>query len=420
MSAPVHQLTPEERKALEKALEGLRLGVPGVSVPIEQEAPEKLIQRLGVMEDLERRLGRRPTVTGEMRGEIEQTTAGIRKQTDVARQEGLQRGQQLFGDLGRASPAPQIAGLDLSGSPLAQATEMAKRMATEGLSSQEEQVLRERSQQQISSRVQDALRQQRSLSSDMGMRGETRQAREADILKAAIRQERDSAAGLQAADIALRREGLGLFGLLGGKMAETQQQQNQLKFQLGQLSSQIEQFNIGVGGTERQRQLMTELANVGLQQATESMGIQRVLQSVGLEQAAKSQERAFALQQQEINRPIQGPSGGGGGGSPCVCTALWELGLMPDEIYNAEGWVMARFVDEEITVGYHWFGMPLARAIRGSRLLQWIFLPLALAWAHELNRQAGIASSSPFLGKLIFYVGRPICKLLGKIKGFFS
>lgn len=407
----------------------------------------------------------------ERREFIQQTSADVRGEVSRARQEGRAYGQEIFGpgSLGRI-PSEQFAitpfalpqldqdlallrGYAQPGGALPQSFQQAQAAAAglgQGISPEERQALLEQGRSGIQRGFLTSLRTLRSLQSGTGKRAETAEAREAEALRASMGLQRDLEQGLMVEDLARRQSGrivgaqlqaqlagqeaqfrlgqtglgaeaasrLGALGQAGGTQQLAAAQLGQEgRLQAAQFNRESQLINLRQSMEEKQKALQTELATVGLSSATETGAAARALSILQQDISLEFGKRSLDLEQQAINKPApEAPEGG----MSVVCTTFREMNLMPINVYNQEQWLYAKFVDADITAGYHLFGKPLAKAIRGSRLLQRIFLPLALAWAAELNRQSGIASSSPFLGKVIFYIGRPICKIIGRMSNFFG
>ena len=275
--------SPQDREALEQAIKNIREGIRGSTVPLSMQDPSRMRESLETIKELERELGKRPTLAQERETQVDERVRKLREQTEKARIEGRRLGQEMFGEgvLGTAGAigAPGQFGADRGA--LQRARGLAEQQAREGLTSDVEQILRERGQQELSSRAQTGMRQLRSLASGAGMRGETRKAREAGLIRDQLRSERDLAESLRLLDVEQRNVGLQAFGALAGQEAQVGLQtdiaRNTALSDIAKFNSNTERFNIGLRQTERERRLTTEFANVGLQQATESLGINRTL-----------------------------------------------------------------------------------------------------------------------------------------------
>jgi hypothetical protein len=386
-------LDPRTRQALEKARQELIKGKSGSFVGIEEGMdPTQLQGALDQLESIDKQLGLRPSDRQERQSEIDETTGKIRTSVDRGRAEGKAEGQRLFGDgsLGRIS----------NDGRLARASDLAEQQATQGLTAQEEQILRERGERSISQQSLTAKRQLRALASGAGQQGETRKAREAALIREEFRAQRDLTESISLLDEEKKRTGLASFGAFG-QAADT-------------LSSGIQETNIGLGLTEREKQLQTEFASAGLEQSIESLGVQRTFQGIGLDIANENQQRAFQLQQQELNKPDPEQPDAGKGFH--ICTAANRYGYMSDDLYNADNWAWSLFGSAEEVAGYSLWAKPLTK----NKTIIKILSPIAVAWAEHMNFLVGKSEKDNMLGWAIYAVGRPICGLIGKALDFFK
>ena len=92
-----------------------------------------------------------------------------------------------------------------------------------------------------------------------------------------------------------------------------------------------------------------------------------------------------------------------------ICSELYRQGLMDDETYQKDA-EFGRKQDLETMVGYHSFGVPLAAAMRKSKLITWMVRPFALAWAENM------AGGNNLLGAFLNKIGVPICRMIGRFK----
>lgn len=125
--------------------------------------------------------------------------------------------------------------------------------------------------------------------------------------------------------------------------------------------------------------------------------------------------------------------GGGGGSAKIICTKLYQLGLMDQDIYQADQAFGADLAQShpDIYNGYRawadivvdWMSgsgpnmmpwMDDARRIELSK--QWSISwaqDIATPWAEEMAHNMGIKKQGSFAGKLITAAGMPICKAVG-------
>lgn len=112
----------------------------------------------------------------------------------------------------------------------------------------------------------------------------------------------------------------------------------------------------------------------------------------------------------------------GGGGMTVICSELYRQGLLDEETYRADQ-KFGNSVSRETLDGYHWFAIPIARAMRRSKLLTAIIRLPVLAWAKEMRKRVegngtivyGQGSGS-YLGSFILLVGLPLCRWLGRLR----
>ena len=150
---------------------------------------------------------------------------------------------------------------------------------------------------------------------------------------------------------------------------------------------------------------------MGLQQATESLGVQRTLQSIALDQSLASQQRAFGLQQQEIDKPAPEPAGGG---KFAVCTEMHRQGEVSDFDYAGDIWASKLFIDENTRKGYHIWAVPLSRLMSKSKIVTRLLKPLVTAWIAQMNFLVGRSASYSIVGDLIFTVAKQFCTFIGR------
>lgn len=395
--------SPTDRKSLEEALKNIREGIPGSKVPLSHQDPGSMLTSLDTIKELERQLGIRPTAEQDRAEETRKAIESAQKNVEAARLQGRARGEELFGQgsLGRLGPAQQ-ANL----APLERATGLAEQRAREGLSAEEEQILQERASRGISQSKETALRQARGIAGQLGQDSETARARETRILTEAMRAERDSAESIRMADLDLKRQSLAQFGSLAAEAGKTslagqEQEFNRQRTNLSQMLS------------ESQGRITTEIANIGLAQATESLGVNRTLQSIALDFQQRQAQQALGLQQQELNKPA--PEVPSPGGVSAICTAAYQCGMLREEIYLTDQEGTDLFVPQTAVNGYHYWAKPFARWLRTKPRILAMFLPLITAWSQHMAFKIGKTDKDSWLGWSIFTLGVPVCSLIGKL-----
>lgn len=112
-----------------------------------------------------------------------------------------------------------------------------------------------------------------------------------------------------------------------------------------------------------------------------------------------------------IGTPNQGDSGGGG--PTVLCTELYRQGKMPWYIYQGDS-IYGRSMDNDTLTGYYLWAIPLANKMSESPLLTAILRPIIMSWAKEMAYRVGNRTTGNVLGKILSFVGEPICKAIGK------
>ena len=128
-----------------------------------------------------------------------------------------------------------------------------------------------------------------------------------------------------------------------------------------------------------------------------------------------------------------GGGGGGGGGGKIICTKLYELGLMSEEIYLADQAFGAELVQTrpDIYNGYRAWAEIVVDWMdgQGPKMMPWMSdekfsqaakrwstawaQDIATPWAEEMAYKMGKTKSGSLTGKLITAAGIPICKTVG-------
>ncbi len=150
------------------------------------------------------------------------------------------------------------------------------------------------------------------------------------------------------------------------------------------------------------------LANSGISMAGEQNAIgQLALQGQQQNQQALTNLLAAGTGNQSTQKSPSGIS--------VVCTALYEQGLLDEETYKIDC-NFGRELPRQVIEGYHLFAIPLARAMMRSKLVTRLAYPIASGWAREMRyRKKGDVKPS-LIGKLLLYVGVPLCFILGDWK----
>jgi hypothetical protein len=116
-----------------------------------------------------------------------------------------------------------------------------------------------------------------------------------------------------------------------------------------------------------------------------------------------------------------GADGGGeGGDGTVICTSMHTLGLISDDVYklDAEFGEIINEADPSLLAGYRLWATPVADYILGdslgSKLALSVVTPLATSWAAQMAHVMRPEKYKPNrLGKIVMFVGHPICRLAG-------
>lgn len=140
-----------------------------------------------------------------------------------------------------------------------------------------------------------------------------------------------------------------------------------------------------------------------------------------------SMEEAKDLDQNAISSVSNAVSGidpdgdGDGGDGTVICTALHDLGILPDDIYNLDVEFGQRVNGEDPALGngYRAWATPVAEYIKGnslgSKVVRAVVAPIAKSWAAQMAHVMRPEEYKPNIcGRLIMAVGHPICRSIGK------
>jgi len=105
-----------------------------------------------------------------------------------------------------------------------------------------------------------------------------------------------------------------------------------------------------------------------------------------------------------------------------MCTAYYEMGMLPKEIWNLDRRYGVRVLrsDPLLMEGYHVWGMPTANFIRKKTffagIVRSIMWPIVRAWAEEMAHcMKPNKYKANYFGKAIKFFGEPFSRLVGKI-----
>jgi hypothetical protein len=111
------------------------------------------------------------------------------------------------------------------------------------------------------------------------------------------------------------------------------------------------------------------------------------------------------------------PPNSNGSSSTVICTLLHENGLMSAADYHLSAYDARTRLSAAHLNGYHFWAVPLVRVMRHHPRLLRLLRPLAQARADEIARIHGEATRGSLPGKVLKWVGEPICLVLGVMVG---
>lgn len=115
-----------------------------------------------------------------------------------------------------------------------------------------------------------------------------------------------------------------------------------------------------------------------------------------------------------------GDGGDSGGGFSVICTEIYRQGLMPKEWYLVDQKVGQRYwhEDPDVIIGYHAWGIPIAKMMKKSKIITFLAKGLALTWAKEMYAQECDIKLSTKSGRFLCNYGPKLCKFIGKKKSW--
>jgi len=116
-----------------------------------------------------------------------------------------------------------------------------------------------------------------------------------------------------------------------------------------------------------------------------------------------------------------GGDGGGGGGSKMICTKLYHLGKMPEDIFVADqafGALMAK-QHPETYAGYALWARHVVRWMSREdwigKAVVGIVHTIATPWSVAMAEEMGVKVKSGWFGRFLMKRGLQMCKLIGEI-----
>lgn len=112
----------------------------------------------------------------------------------------------------------------------------------------------------------------------------------------------------------------------------------------------------------------------------------------------------------------------GGFSFSVICTEIYRQGLMPKEWYIVDQKVGQRYwhEDPDVIIGYHAWGIPVARMMKNSKIITFIAKGLALTWAKEMYAQECDIELSTRSGRFLCNYGPKFCKFIGRRKSLLA
>jgi hypothetical protein len=94
-----------------------------------------------------------------------------------------------------------------------------------------------------------------------------------------------------------------------------------------------------------------------------------------------------------------------------ICTELYRQGYMPDYVYQADQALGDKLAYEDpfLMSGYHFLARPIVKLMKKSKLFTKLVSFVAMPWAYH------IAGDTNLVGATIFFIGKPICRITGKL-----
>ena len=128
-------------------------------------------------------------------------------------------------------------------------------------------------------------------------------------------------------------------------------------------------------------------------------------------------ESGYDVLEEKDKKHNDGGGGGGGGGGTVICTALYNMGELPYDVWYWDGLYGRTMVPTETYTGYYVWAKHVAKAMEKRGLVYYVGKATATAWANEMAARMtdGKVGKYNMTGKLLNVVGAPICNMIGKI-----
>ena len=111
---------------------------------------------------------------------------------------------------------------------------------------------------------------------------------------------------------------------------------------------------------------------------------------------------------------IGGVVGGVGGwyASKAICTELNRQGYLSDDVLMEDQEYAVKYISPDVYVGYRILADPVVRLMQRSKLFTQIVRPFGVAFAYESANRINPKYKGSLLGKIIFKVGIPLCRMV--------
>jgi hypothetical protein len=101
-----------------------------------------------------------------------------------------------------------------------------------------------------------------------------------------------------------------------------------------------------------------------------------------------------------------------------LCGVAWEFGHITLDDYRVDAAWSAKNIGPVTYAGYSMWAAPLSRWFRAHPAAFPLIAPFVQAWTNEVGFRNGTKQRGSLLGKAVMAVGRPICCVLGAVKGY--
>lgn len=115
----------------------------------------------------------------------------------------------------------------------------------------------------------------------------------------------------------------------------------------------------------------------------------------------------------DVAKSVLDPIGITDSGETVICTELHRQGLLDDEAYAADS-SFGRTLPQEVMAGYQSWGIPIARAMRASRIVTRMVRCLTHHTIKEMAHRSNPTRNGSAIGSTVLTVGIPICGFIGR------